>query len=117
MDIDQKCKEVMERKGWSQRQLADELAISDKNLISMRKGRRPMPPHALARLERLRGVDDASIVDQIIRTAACVALAVVLLFGTGAENRTIASDTYAAQTGGNTNYRYYEPAECRTLVL
>lgn len=105
MELDQKCQEVMKGRGWSQRQLAEALGITDKNLISMRRGRRPMPTHALIRLERLRGTDDHSIIEQLLKTAACVALAVVLLLLPARENVAYASEAYAASIDNNTNYR------------
>lgn len=107
MELDQKCQEVMEGRGWSQRQLAEALGITDKNLISMRRGRRPMPAHALIRLERLRGTDDHSIIEQLLKTAACVALAVVLLLLPARENVAYASEAYAASIDNNTNYRVF----------
>ena len=107
MELDQKCQEVMEGRGWSQRQLAEALGITDKNLISMRRGRRPMPAHALIRLERLRGTDDHSIIEQLLKTAACVALAVVLLLLPARENVAYASEAYAASIDNNTNYRCF----------
>lgn len=79
MELKEKCTEVMQRNGWTQRQLAQALQISPENLSHAKEGRRPLPAHALAQLERLRGTDDRSIVDQIIRTAGCVALVVVSL--------------------------------------
>lgn len=104
MELDQKCQEVMEGRGWSQRQLAEALGITDKNLISMRRGRRPMPAHALIRLERLRGTDDHSIIEQLLKTAACVTLAIVLLLLPARENVAYASEAYAASINNNTNY-------------
>ena len=62
-----------------------------------------MPAHALIRLERLRGTDDHSIIEQLLKTAACVALAVVLLFGSGFKNDAMASMTY--DQGIQTQYK------------
>lgn len=107
MDLDEKCQEVMNSRKWSQRQLAEALGVSDKNLISMRKGRRPMPTHALIKLERLRGADDHSIIEQLLKTAACVALAIVLIFWTGEKNTAMASNAYAAQTQHDAHYHAF----------
>jgi hypothetical protein len=67
-----------------------------------------MPTHALIRLERLRGTDDHSIIEQLLKTAACVALAVVLLLLPARENVAYASEAYAASIDNNTNYRVFE---------
>lgn len=80
MNTDEKCAEVMSGRGWTQRRLAEELGISESSLSSARQGRRKLPAHAWAQLERFRGVDDRSIVDQIIKTAACAMLASVTIF-------------------------------------
>lgn len=96
MDIDQKCQEVIDARRWSQRQLAAALGVSDKNLISMRKGRRPMPAHALIRLERLRGQDDHSIIEQLLRTAACFAMAFGIFFFAGVTQPTEAQAHFAS---------------------
>lgn len=105
MDLDRKCEEVMKSRGWSQRQLADAIGVTDKNLISMRRGRRPMPAHALIRLERLRGTDDHSIIEQILKTAACVALAFVVLLMPSEGNAAIESRAYGTAAFHNADYR------------
>ena len=107
MNVDQKCQQVIDSRGWSQRKLAEALGVSDKNLISMRKGNRPMPAHALIKLERLRGVDDHSIIEQLLKTAACVALAIVFLLMPTRENVAYASDAYTVAIDNNTNYRVF----------
>lgn len=107
MNVDQKCQQVIDSRGWSQRKLAEALGVSDKNLISMRKGNRPMPAHALIKLERLRGVDDHSIIEQLLKTAACIALAVVFLLVPSRENVAYASDAYTVAIDNNTNYRCF----------
>lgn len=84
MQLDEKCSEVMKGRGWTQRRLAEELGITEANLSSARKGKRPLPTAAVIRLERLRGVDDHSIIEQILKTAACVSMAAVTIFLTTA---------------------------------
>lgn len=84
MKLDEKCNEVMKGRGWTQRRLAEEIGISETSLSSARKGKRPLPTAALIKLERIRGVDDHAIVEQILKTAACAALAAVSIFLTPA---------------------------------
>ncbi|MCV2216226.1 helix-turn-helix domain-containing protein [Thauera sp. Sel9] len=74
MEINEKCEEVMKARGWTLRRLAEEIGMNENNLSAARKGRRTMPAHALIRLERLRGTDDHSIIEQLLRTAACITL-------------------------------------------
>lgn len=107
MDLDEKCQEVMNSRKWSQRQLAEALGVSDKNLISMRKGRRPIPTRALIKLERLRGADDHSIIEQLLRTAACVVLAIVLAFWTDEQNKAMASTAYSVQAQQDAHYHAF----------
>lgn len=95
MDTKEKCAEVMRVRGWTQRQLAQELGIQEQNMTHVMKGRRELPTAALIRLERLRGTDDHSIIEQLLKTAACVALAIVLIFWTGEKNTAMASSPYA----------------------
>jgi len=107
MEIKTKSDEVMKAHGWTQRRLAEELEINETTLTNARAGRRPLPTHALIRLERLRGTDDQSIIEQLLKTAACVALAVVLLLLPARENVAYASEAYAASIDNNTNYRCF----------
>lgn len=107
MTTAQKCSDVMKAKGWKQRELAEALGVTETNMIHIMKGRRPMPVYAMAKLERLRGTDDRSIVDMIIRTGANVALVAVLLFWTGERNEAYASSTYMTSVDRNTNYRAF----------
>ena len=95
MDIKTKSDEVMKARGWTQRRLAEEIGINETTLTNARNGRRPLPTQALIRLERLRGADDHSIIEQLLKTAACVALAIVLIFWTGEKNTAMASSPYA----------------------
>lgn len=101
MDTIAKCAEVIKLRGWTQRELARELGLTEQNMTHVMKGRRDLPAHALAKLERLRGTDDRAIVDMIIKQAACVALTAVLLLVTGVENRAFASSGYATQVARN----------------
>lgn len=104
MEMNERCANVMKMKGWTQRRLAEELGINETTLSNAIKGRRPLPTHALIKLERLRGIDDHSIIEQLLKTAACVALAIVLLFTTAPINDAVASSTYTAEIHNNTNY-------------
>lgn len=96
MDLKEKCEEVMRMKGWKNEDLAAALDMTAPNLSSAKAGRRPMPYKALIKLEKLRGVDDHSIIEQLLKTAACVALAVVFLLMPGRENVAFASSSYSA---------------------
>ncbi|WP_350338128.1 helix-turn-helix transcriptional regulator [Thauera linaloolentis] len=87
----------MKSRGWTQRRLAQELGLPEQNLTHIMKGRRGIPAHALIKLERLRGTDDHSIIEQLLRTAACVALAAVLFFGSASTNPAYASSSYSAE--------------------
>jgi len=80
MDIRTKSDELMKARSWTQRRLAEELGINETTLTNARAGRRPLPTHALIRLERLRGTDDHSIIEQLLKTAACVALTTAVFF-------------------------------------
>jgi transcriptional regulator with XRE-family HTH domain len=119
MEIDAKCSAVQAVKGWSQRKLAQEIGISEPNLISARKGRRPLPAHALAKLERLRGVDDKSIVDEIIRTAACCLMTIGILFFSAPQEAAANQDVRQGVVSGNTNYRTFRmiARAIRRLIL
>ena len=101
MDTIEKCSEVLKERGWTQRELAKELGITEQNMTHVMKGRRDLPAHALAKLERLRGTEDRAIVDLIIKHAACIALAAVNLFMTPPENTASASSTYEAASRHN----------------
>lgn len=101
MDTIEKCSEVLKERGWTQRELAKELGMTEQNMTHVMKGRRDLPAHALAKLERLRGTDDRAIVDLIIKHAACIALAAVTLFMTPPENTAFASSTYRAASRHN----------------
>lgn len=107
MNTIEKCAEVMKSRHWTQRELAKELGVLEQNMTHVMKGRRELPAHALAKLERLRGTDDRAIVDMIIKQAACVALAVVLLLLPARENVAYASEAYTAAIDNNTNYRVF----------
>lgn len=99
MDIEAKCSQVMRRNGWTQRELATALGISETTLSNVLKGRRSLPVHAFVKLERMRGIDDKSIVDELIRAAASVAAVVILFSPGGSEGPRTApdSDTRSAQ--------------------
>ena len=101
MDTIEKCSEVLKERGWTQRELAKELGITEQNMTHVMKGRRDLPAHALAKLERLRGTEDRAIVDLIIKHAACIALAAVTLFMTPPENTVFASSIYGAASRHN----------------
>lgn len=105
MDIKTKSDEVMQARGWTQRRLAEEIGINETTLTNARAGRRPLPTQALIRLERLRGTDDHSIIEQLLRTAACVALAIVLTLWTSPENKAFATTSYAGNVTRNADYR------------
>lgn len=107
MNTIEKCAEVMKSRHWTQRELAKELGVLEQNMTHVMKGRRELPAHALAKLERLRGTDDRAIVDMIIKQAACVALAVVLLLMPARENVAYASEAYTAAIDNNTNSRVF----------
>ncbi|HRQ14962.1 MAG TPA: helix-turn-helix domain-containing protein, partial [Promineifilum sp.] len=77
MDTNQKCQEVLDERGWTQRELASALGISETSLSNARHGRRPLPAYAIIKLEKLRGTDAETILQQLIKTAACIALVVV----------------------------------------
>lgn len=104
MDLKEKCEEVMRMKGWKNEDLAAALDMTAPNLSSAKAGRRPMPYKALIKLEKLRGVDDHSIIEQLLKTAACVALAIVFLLVPARENVAYASEAYTAAIDNNTNY-------------
>lgn len=74
MDIKEKTDKMMSARGWTQRRLAEELGINETTLTNARAGRRPLPTHAVIKLERMRGTDDHSIIEQLLKTAACIAL-------------------------------------------
>ena len=101
MDTIEKCSEVLKERGWTQRELAKELGMTEQNMTHVMKGRRDLPAHALAKLERIRGTEDRAIVDLIIKHAACIALAAVTLFMTPPENTAFASSTYRAASRHN----------------
>lgn len=101
MNTIEKCSEVLKQRGWTQRELAKELGITEQNMTHVMKGRRDLPAHALAKLERIRGTEDRAIVDLIIKHAACIALAAVTLFMTPPENTAFASRTYGAASRHN----------------
>lgn len=107
MDLKEKCEEVMRMKGWKNEDLAAALDMTAPNLSSAKAGRRPMPYKALIKLEKLRGVDDHSIIEQLLKTAACVALAIVFLLVPARENVAYASDAYTVAIDNNTNYRCF----------
>lgn len=107
MDTKEKCAEVMRVRGWTQRQLAQELGIQEQNMTHVMKGRRELPTAALIRLERLRGTDDHSIIEQLLKTAACIALAIVLIFWTGEKNTVMASTAYVEQTQPDAHYHAF----------
>src|SRR5690554_3360148 len=96
MDTNKHCQEVIDARGWTQRRLAEELGISETNLIAARKGRRSLPTHAFIRLERLRGQDDHSIVEHLLRTAACFAMAFGIFFFAGVTQPTEAQAHFAS---------------------
>lgn len=101
MNTIEKCSEVLKQRGWTQRELAKELGMSEQNMTHVMKGRRDLPAHALAKLERLRGTDDRAIVDMIITHAACIALAAVTLFVTLPPKTAYASSSYGARLAHN----------------
>lgn len=105
MNTIEKCSEVLKQRGWTQRELAKELGMSEQNMTHVMKGRRDLPAHALAKLERLRGTDDRAIVDLIITHAACIALATVTLFVTLPPKTAYASSSYGAGLAHNTYSR------------
>lgn len=132
MDVKEKCEEVMKSRGWTQRRLAQELGLAEQNLTHIMKGRRGITAHALIKLERLRGVDDHSIIEQLLKTAACIALASVTLILTTPANHAEASMIYSAERESNANYRgfgnrvrrmlssffkLFAQAFCRQLVI
>ncbi len=82
MDLKAKCEAVMRERGWTNEDLANAIGMTPSNLSSAKAGRRAMPAASLIRLERLRGTDDHSIIEQLLKTAACVALAVIVSFTT-----------------------------------
>lgn len=102
MNTIEKCSEILKQRGWTQRELAKELGMSEQNMTHVMKGRRDLPAHALAKLERLRGTDDRAIVDLIITHAACIALAAVTLFVTLPPNTAYASSPYDGRISHNT---------------
>ena len=97
MDTKTKCEEVLKKQGWTQKELADELGITPQNMTHVLKGRRGLPTPAFIRLEKLRGIKAERILDELLRTAACIALAVVVLLTTAVQNPAMASKTYNAE--------------------
>lgn len=104
MDLKSKCEQVMKDRGWSNEQLAEAIGMTPPNLSSAKAGRRAMPYQALIKLEKLRGMNDSEIVNELLRIAACVALAVVTLFVTAPLNTAEASTAYRVAEPSNTNY-------------
>lgn len=101
MNTIEKCSEVLKKRSWTQRELAKELGMTEQNMTHVMKGRRDLPAHALAKLERLRGTDDRAIVDLIIKHAACIALAAVTLFVTLPPKNAYASSPYGGRIARN----------------
>lgn len=108
MDLKQKCEEVMKSKEWTNEDLATYLGVSPSNLSSAKAGRRALPYQAIIKLEQLRGTKAEKIIDELLRIAACVALAVVVIFSTVGTNPAYASMTYEAGNAGNTNYGCFD---------
>lgn len=48
MNTIEKCSEVLKQRGWTQRELAKKLGMSEQNMTHVMKGRRDLPAHALA---------------------------------------------------------------------
>lgn len=104
MELKDVIEEAKEKTGLNQDELAKRIGIDRTALSHALHGRRKLKAEAAIELFDITGIHPKKILAATARTAACIALAVVVIFSTAGANPAYASMAYEAGNAGNTKY-------------